>query len=263
MVRRVEIVSQLSDLGIAAAGFVAAGWAYVKWVRRPKFICGIPPSIQERAHDDKRILRRRLGRDSVATAFRHEPHCFAQRFPKPHRERLTEELERRLLADRERTRFVFTDEAGRASVPILIANSGKRFADYSATITFYADHGRAHVTDVVTETAPAYVYADEPDLVAVSDRLRFADARIVAAYNDYMMDDEMNRWGDVVVLSDCHLEASLYELVVVDVKVDGDLDAFFVVFSVDCTDGWTGAQTFIQGCVVNPDGVTGARAEAS
>lgn len=245
-----DFIGQLADLGIAGAGFVAAGWAVAKWWRRPRFICGIPPSIDERTRED--IPPERLGHYSVATAFQHEPHCFAERFRDPHRKQLSEGLERHLLADPERTRTIVADEQGQAQVPILIANSGKRVADYSATITFYADGGKVHVTDVVTETVPVSLYVDRRDLVVDPERVHCADERIVKAYNEYLMDPDMRRWGDVVVLSNGHLEAGLFELVVVDVEID-DLDEFFVVFSVDCTDGWIGAQNYIQGCVVARD----------
>lgn len=246
-----DFISQLADLGIAGATLIATGWATAKWLRRPRFICGIPPSIDERKREN--IPRTRLGHGSVATAFQHRPDCFAEPLPRPHREDLSESFARRLLTDPERTRTIEADEAGRAHVPILIANSGKRVADYSASITFYADGGKVHVTDVVTETVPVYLYVDKPELVADVDRLQCADARIVNGYNDYLMDDDMLRWGDVVVLSDGHLEASLFELVVVDVQIEPDLPEFFVVFSIDCTDGWIGAQTYIQGCVVSRD----------
>jgi hypothetical protein len=246
----VDIVSEVANLGVAIAAIVGAGWASAKWWRRPRFICGIPPSIAERTHEKKKIDRKRLGHDSVATAFEHEPHCFAERFPDPNREELSESLERRLLTDRERTRSIAQDEQGRARVPILIANCGKRLAEYSASITFYADYGKVHVTDVVTETAPVYLYADRRDLVVDRERVRCADQRIVASYDDYLMDDDMRRWGDVVVLTGGRLESSLFELVVVEVMIEPDLESFFVVFSVDCTDGWIGAQTFIQGCKI-------------
>jgi hypothetical protein len=257
----VDIVSQFADLGVAVAGIVAAGWASAKWLRRPQFICGIPPSIRERPEN---FDRRRLGHDSVATAFQHEEHCFAERFQDPHQEKLPESLESRLLEDPERTRTIVPDERGHARMPILIVNRGKRLAEYSASITFYADEGQVHVTDVVTETLPVYLYADKPDLVVDRERLRCAHERIVAGYDGYLMDEDMHRWGDVVVLTGGRLEASLFELVVVDVMIDHPLPSFFVVFSVDCTDGWIGAQTFIQGCRIKWEGAAeGSPAEAS
>jgi hypothetical protein len=246
-----DFIGQIADLGIAGATLVATGWATAKWLRRPRFICGIPPSIEERTREN--IDPKRLGHHSVATAFQHESHCFAERFRDPHRDQLSEDDARRLREDPERGRTITTDEQGRASVPILIANAGKRVADYSATITFYADRGKVHVTDVVTETVPVSLYVDEPDRVVDPERVHCADERIVAAYNEYLMDDQMRSWGDVVVLSNGHLEASLFELVVVDVQIDKGLSEFFVVFSIDCTDGWIGAQNYIQGCVVSRD----------
>jgi hypothetical protein len=246
-----DFIGQLADLGIAGATLVATGWAIAKWLRRPRFICGIPPSIDERKSEN--IPRARLGHGSVATAFQHRPHCFAEPLPDPHREELSENFARGLLTDSERTRTIEADERGRAHVPILIANAGKRVADYSATITFYADGGKVHVTDVVTETVPVSLYVDRRELVVDPERLQCADERIVAGYNEYLMDEDMLRWGDVVVLSDGHLEASLFELVIVDVKIEKDLPEFFVVFSVDCADGWIGAQNYIQGCVVSRD----------
>jgi len=224
----------------------SAAWAAAKWARRPRFICGIPPLLAERRA--KHIDRKRLGEDSVATAFRHRPDCFAQHFRKPHRPRLSPALERRLLDDPLRCRLINLDRRGRTSVPILIANRGKRIADYTATITFYSEGGKAHITDVVTETLPAYVYTDRPDLV--DGDLGVADRRIVAAYDEYLMDEAMTHWGDVVALTDGRLEASLFEVVVIELEIEADLDSFFVVYSLDCADAWTGARTFIQGCRV-------------
>ena len=259
-----DVVSEVANLAVAFAGIVAAGWAYAKWKRRPEFICGIPPSIAEREHEDKRIDPGRLGEDSVARAFRHKPYCFAERLRDPKLKELSEDLERHLLNDRERTRWIVPNEVGRARIPILLANHGKRLAEYSLSITFYADYGGVYVTDVVTESVPVYLYADKPELVVDRERVNCADARIVEEYDKYMTDDEMCRWGDVVLLTGGRLEANLYELTVVDVKFEPDLPSFFVVYSVDCTDGWIGARTYIQGCEIKWKGAADrALAESS
>lgn len=241
-----DVVEQIASIAVAALGIVAAAWAGAKWLRRPRFICGIPPSISERA--EKGIDRDRLGHDSVATAFRHRADCFAKPFHRPHRGALSRTTERRLLGDRARCRSIAVDRRGRARIPVLIANRGYRVADYIASFTFYADDGKVHVADVVTETLEPYVYADRGDRVA--PRVRRADPRIVRAYNAYLMDDRMKRWGDVIAFTGGYLDASLFELVVVDVEVEEDLDFFFVVYSLDCADAWTGARTFIQACRV-------------
>lgn len=259
-----DVVSEVASLAVAVAGIVAAGWASAKWLRRPRFICGIPPSIAERAPERKNIDRARLGRDSVATAFEHKPYCFAERFRDTNREELSVHFERHLLTDRERTRSIVPDEKGVARIPILLANCGRRLAEYSLSITFYADDGAVHVTDVVTETVPVYLYADKRELVLDPERVHCAEARIVEEYDKYMMDVDMRRWGDVVVLTGGRLEANLFELTVVDVKIEPGLPSFFVVYSVDCTDGWIGARRYIQGCVVEWKGAAGrALAESS
>lgn len=241
-----DVVDQLASLALAAVGFVGAGWAAAKWLRRPRFICGIPPTVDER--DEKRIPREQLGRDSVATAFRHRPDCFARPFHRPHRQGLSPALERRLLDDPHRCRSIVPDQQGRATLPVLIANRGKRVADYTATVTLYADGGKVHIVDVETETVPFYVYADRRELVAGS--IRTADRRIVDAYDAYLMDERMMRWGDVVAFAGGHLSAGLFELAVIEVEIEDDLDSFFVLYSIDCADGWTGARTFIQACTV-------------
>jgi len=246
-----NIVEHVATIAVAASGIVGASWAAAKWLRRPRFICGIPPLRDERAV--KGIDRERLGRDSVATAFRHRPDCFAEPFRNPHRPALSPDVGRRLLADEMRCRSIRPDERGQTRVPVLIANRGKRVAEYTATITFYSEGGKVHVVDVTTETLPVYLYADRPDLVRGD--LKPADKRIVAGYDDYLMDDSMTHWGDVVALTNGHLEASLFELVVVEVEIEPGLDSFFVVYTLDCTDGWTGARTFIQGCRVTRERV--------
>lgn len=241
-----NIVEQVATLAVAASGIVGATWAAAKWLRRPRFICGIPPLLDERKA--KRIERGQLGHDSVATAFRHRPDCFAEPFRNPHRASLSPRVEGRLLKDAMRCRWIRPNERGRTRVPILIANRGKRIAEYTATITFYSKGGKVHVTDVVTETLPVYLYADHPELV--QGDLKLADKRIVAAYNEYLMDEAMTHWGDVVALANGHLEASLFELVIIEVEIESDVDSFFVLYTLDCADGWTGAKTFIQGCRV-------------
>jgi len=75
----------------------------------------------------------------------------------------------------------------------------------------------------------------------------------VAAYDEYLMDELVTRWGDVVAFANGHLEANLFELVVIDVEIEPDLDSFFVLYTLDCTDGWTTVKTFIQGCRVDRD----------
>jgi hypothetical protein len=241
-----SIVEHLAGIAVAASAIVAAAWAAAKWLRRPRFICGIPPALEERAA--KRIDRARLGRDSVASAFRHRPDCFAQVFRNPHRASLSPRLERRLLDDTLRCRSIRPNEQGHTRMPILIANRGKRIADYTATITFYSAGGKVHIADIVTETLPVYVNADRPEFIRGD--LKHADQRIVTGYDEYLMDEALTHWGDVVAFTNGHLEAGLFELVVIEVEIEQDLDAFFLLYTLDCTDGWTGARTFIQGCRV-------------
>lgn len=241
-----DLVEQFASLAVAAFGIVGAIWAVAKWLRRPRFICGIPPTIDEMKA--KGIDRQLLGRDSLATAFRHRPDCFAQPLRRPHRARLSPGVERELLEDGRRCRSIQRNAGGRAHVPILIANRGKRIADYTATVTFYSKGGKVHVVDVVTETLPVYVYTDRPELAQCG--LKVADKRIVDAYAGYLMDGTMTHWGDVVAFAGGHLEASLFELVVIEVDIEADVESFFVVYTVDCTDGWIGARTYIQGCRV-------------
>jgi hypothetical protein len=243
------VVEHVAGIVVTALGIYGALWATAKWLRRPRFICGIPPLLDERRA--KGIERGRLGHDSVATAFRHRQDCFAQSFRNPHRSHLSPGVERRLLENTLRCRSIRPDDKGRTSIPVLIANRGKRMADYTATITFYSTGGKVHVVDVVTETLPVYVYADRPELVR--DGLNHADGRIVAAYDEYLMDELVTRWGDVVAFANGHLEANLYELVVIEVEIEPDLDSFFVLYTLDCTDGWTTVKTFIQGCRIDRD----------
>jgi hypothetical protein len=68
------------------------------------------------------------------------------------------------------------------------------------------------------------------------------------------MDHDMRRWGDVVAFANGRLEASLYELVVVEVAIEEDLESSFVVYTLDCSDAWTGVRTFIQACHVTRGG---------
>jgi hypothetical protein len=242
----VNIVEQFASLAVAAFGIVGATWAFAKWLRRPRFICGIPPTIDERKA--KGIDRPRLGHDSVATAFYHRPDCFARPLRSPHRERLSQRLERELLEDARRCRSIRRNAGGPTRLPILIANRGKRIADYTATVTLYSAGGKVHVADVVTETLPVYVYTDRPQL-AQRD-LKLADKRIVDAYEEYLMDGTMTHWGDVVAFANGHLEASLFELIVIEVDIEPDVESFFVLYTLDCTDAWIGVRTYIQGCRV-------------
>jgi hypothetical protein len=241
-----DIVEHVASLSVALFGIVGATWAAAKWFRRPRFICGIPPTIEERK--TKGIERDRLGQDSVATAFRHRPDCFAQPLRKPHRPGLSLQLERELLEDAKRCRSIRRNRAGLTSIPILFANRGKRIADYTATVTFYSAGGKVHVADVVSETLPVYVYTDRPQLA--KRHLKLADERIVAAYDEYLMDESMTYWGDVVAFTNGRLEASLFELVLIEADIDADVESFFVLFTLDCTDAWIGARTYIQGCRV-------------
>ena len=77
----------------------------------------------------------------------------------------------------------------------------------------------------------------------------------MTGYDDYLMDDAVTHWGDVVALTNGQLEAGLFELVVIEAEIEPDLDSFFVLYTLDCTDGWTGARTFIQGCRVTGQSV--------
>jgi len=77
---------------------------------------------------------------------------------------------------------------------VVIANDGKRAAEFSATLTLYSEHGMVHVVRVFTETLSAYVYADKPALVRGRGRVRVVNPRIVEAY-EYLDDGEMTHWA--------------------------------------------------------------------
>ena len=225
---------------------VGAGWGFWRWRHKPRFICGIPPSSEEQRR--RGIPVSLLGSPSVATAFRHRPDCFAGDFKNRHKPELDEDDRRELLDQQNpRSRTIVVDD-NRAALPVLLANHGGRIArDYSATVVFYAYGGGVRVVDVLTETLDFYVYASRPEQLR-RPLPAAAPAEIVAAYNDYMMTG-LSMWGDLIFLSG-DLEADMFELALVTVEVDDSLGEFFVVYTVDCADGWIGARTYAQGCRV-------------
>ena len=242
-----DLLGGIADLAVAVVGLAGTGWIFFRWQKRPKFLCGIPP--RRREQEALGLAPERLGKRSLITAFSHAPHCFAERLRRGHRiEVLTDEARQKLLARTERCRTIQLDENGRAKIPVLFANTGGRVAaNYTATMTLYAEDGGVHVTDVVAETLKPWLYLDRPELLERD--VAHADPEIVEMYDDYMM-EVVTHWGDVVVLEG-NLEAYLYELVLVSVLVEERIEDFAVVFTVDCSDGWAGVQTYIQGCRVD------------
>ena len=260
--------------GLLATGLALVGgaWAFVKWLNRPRFVCGVPPSHAER--ESKGVAPDRLGEFSLDHEFAHRAALFARRFRPGLRRRrvrlvrLLARLARRegrasehlSRAERDRLRRhpssrVLHVRDGIVTLPVLFVNRGARTAPgYNARVLLYRPEGtRLHVVDVKSEGLDFYAYVTRPELVEDETRMggRVPDAAIVAAYADYLVDVE--GWSDGLWLWGS-LAANSYEMVLVRLRVEDERPApVYLVYAIDSADAWVRSSTFLQAFEIVPD----------
>jgi hypothetical protein len=235
----------------AATSFLAlfaAAWAAIRWTRRPRLICGIPPSRAEQKRNPE--LERRLGSASVAAGFHHRRDCLAEPFTD--RKVISTRDRARFFADPLRCRRVAVSADRSITIAVVLQNSGDRMAkDYSASIAFLPE-GCDHIqlVDVRSESlALADIYTTDAEALTPELRERAAPPAIVAAYDDYLW--RLPPWGDAVFLTGS-LQAAMFELVSLRIRVPAETKRFLVVYTLECSDGWTQAVKYIQGCRLDP-----------
>jgi len=227
-------VEGLINVIAAAVAVVAGAWGFLHWYMRPRFVVGITPT-----HNDK-IPLDELGRTSVARQFIHRPGCFAARFRD--KEALTPADKDQLLEDRRRSRSIEVDAESRARIPVLIANSGNRETEVSLSVHLLPSG--VHLVRADTEAMDTWVYAHDGARLEMEDSV---EESIREAYEAYMRLPERGEWGDVVYIAGT-LEAGLFELTVLTVECEPDVEAMFLVFTIHCSDRWLGVKTYIQAC---------------
>ena len=229
-------VESLVNVLAAALAIVAGTWGFLHWWMRPRFVVGITPSERDE------IALNEVGRTSVARQFIHKPDCFAARFRD--KAALTLSDKRTLLEDSLRSRRIGVDPDSRARIPVLIANLGKRETDVSLSVHLLPSG--VHLVDVDTEAMDVWVYAHNGAVLEMHDDV---EETIRDAYDAYMRFDQKGDWGDVVYIAGT-LESGLFELSVLTVACEPDVDAVFAVFTINCSDRWLGVKTYIQGCTL-------------
>lgn len=221
---------------------VGAVWTSMSYGRRPRFVVGVPPSDEERK--SKGIQRKRIGRKSIVSQFRHRSDCMARTIKD--KQEISERDFRRLFSDPLRTRLLKLTSENKAVLPIVVENSGSRAArDYKLGIQILNPY--VHVADITTESLDlGAFYANRPDLIENQD-LRSADRRIIEAYDNYM--DIGEQYGDMVFLEG-DLEGEMYELTILTVVIEPAVERFVIAYSIDCSDFWLSRKAFFQGFVV-------------
>jgi hypothetical protein len=239
-----DVADHVASIVVAITGVIGAGWAVRRWRNRPKFMCGIPPTREDRLHSPQRFAPRKLGKASIARAFRHRRRCFAPKLRGKDRARLPPRYRQRLLASASGRRVSMGDD-GLLRLPVMIINAGARAASglSASVIIDTVGAGPLRLKNVITEALDCHLYASDRDALDDSARRRAAPAEIVAAYKEL----DYATWQDGVWLSGS-LDAHTYELVSVIVEPNPDLREFFLIYTINCDDGWCRASTFVQGC---------------
>jgi hypothetical protein len=236
-----------------AVALVIAAWGFWKWNYRPKFIVGVPPPITEQK--DKNILQKDLGRKTIISEFQHSDKCLAKRLTK-NKPYLSEKDIRNLYLPSMGNRFnfrcrdVILDTKRKGSLAVIVENSGKRVAnDYILGIQFLQPD--VHILNVKVESlAINTFYSLHPELV--QDQLlknKMTDERIVNAYSNYLHPLLDEQFGDMIFLMGA-LEGGTYEMVLIELSVEENIDRFQIRFFVDCSDSWISQQTFFQGFII-------------
>lgn len=235
---QVDPLVQTADIlfGVIASGFavLAGARGALRFLRRPNLACGVPPFRYEG------IPTSRIGRNSVAHQYEYRSLCLGRRL-NGNPESLSAREREAILDDRYRCRSLRPD-AGVQKLPFILVNSGRRGAyNYLASISFL--DRRVRVLDVAAESLDCLLFSsDTKQLETPLTSGSVVDQSIVDAYDlgaASNVGDMVFVWGN--------LDAQMHEMVLVTVDIDAGCEDFVVTFSIDCSDGWLKARTFIQG----------------
>lgn len=230
--------------GIVTGGIivlVGALWTLLKWTRRPRFIIGVPPLFSEQIK--KRIPSNKVGKRSIWNQFKHKNNCFAVAIHD--KEYLTDSDERRLFMDNLKCRVLELDENRCVNLPVIVENCGQRTAeDYVLGISFLSP--KVHILDVSTESLDinAFYCTDKDAIENFTLKKVMANDRIVEAYDKYMNIGE--QYGDIIFFTGA-LEGGMYEMILIKIQCEIDVNKFIIGFSLGCSDGWLSNQSFFQG----------------
>lgn len=239
------IFSMLAGGILTIAGFV---YALYRWGYGPKFRVGVPPSHQERQL--KNMPLGKVGKLSITSQFRHKGIVFARQLKE--KEKLTPEDINTLFNDTNRCRTVFISPEMRVSLPIIVENYGRRAAQaYVLGISFL--NPGVHIVDVTTEGAEiGTIYCNDPESLKKNGHSgKLVGSDIIAAYDNYM--DLGSEYGDMIFLGG-PLDGWMYEMSLIEVSLDKDVERFIVGFTLNWTDGFTSPvrqKVFFQGFVVS------------
>jgi hypothetical protein len=221
---------------------VGAIWTLMSYCRRPRFVVGVPPSDAEQK--SKGIPLARIGRRSIVNQFRHRSDCLARMVRD--KQGISQQDFRQLFSDPLRTRLLNLTSGNKATLPVVVENSGSRAArDYKLGIQILNPY--VHIADITTESLDVGTfYANRVDLIE-NDSLRSVDRRIIKAYDNYM--DIGEQYGDMIFLEG-DLEGGMYELTILTLTVEPFIERFIIVYSIDCSDFWLSRRAFFQGFII-------------
>lgn len=213
---------------------IGIGVALYRWSGRPRFIVGVPPFQAEKIPWEK------IGHTSIRDQFRHRKGCFAVYLGE--KRKFSKRDEGKLFDKPLRCRILQPSPGNYCTLPIVAENCGRRAArDYILEIIFH--ESRVHVIDVTKESLDLSVFnCNRIDLVQ-NPRLKqcIAPKGIMDAYDNYM-----GKYGDLLFFIGT-LESGAYEMVLLKIKVEPEVERFVIGYSLDCSDGWVSRETFFQG----------------
>ena len=236
-----------------AVALAVAIWGFWKWNYRPQFIVGVPPMASEQK--EKNIPSKTLGNKTIISEFRHKNECFAKHLKKNEPKLSEKDMHELYIPPKGnkynfRCRDVVLDSQRKGSLAIVVENSGKRIAnDYVLGVQFLQPE--VHILNVKTESlAINTLYSLHPEFIKHQPLIdKLTDKSIVNVYNDYLHPLLDEQCGDMVFLVGA-LEGGTYEMILVEIVIEENIDKFQIRYFVDCSDSWISQQTFFQGFVV-------------
>ncbi|HET7051086.1 MAG TPA: hypothetical protein VFI54_22655 [Solirubrobacteraceae bacterium] len=240
----------MSEAGLVVTlfGLLGAVISLLRWRNKPHFVCGVLPLEAELA--DPRFAAQKLGQRSLTKAFRFEQKYFAMRLRRSNVEDLAPAYRSRLQSDLS-CRRVTVPAGGTMSLPVILANYGGRTAtDLTCSVILSAPGSKVKLCDAEVESLDYRVFALDQTVLREHAKAKSAPKEVVDAYTRVLtyipVGDGVWRWGD--------LSANSFEVICLTLKVEVPSTWFELLFTINCSDGFVRAETYVQAIYAQADG---------
>jgi len=235
-----------AGLVVTLVGLIGAAISLVRWHNKPQFVCGVLPLEAELA--DPRFAAPRLGHQSLTKAFRFEQKYFAMRLRRSNVADLAPAFRSRLQSDLS-CRHVTVPAGGTMSLPVILANYGGRTATgLTCSVILSSPGSKVKLCDAEVESLNYRVFALDQTVLRDHAKTKSAPQEVVDAYTRVLtyipVGDGVWLWGD--------LNANSFEVICLTLKVEAPSTWFELLFTINCSDGFVRAETYVQAIHVQP-----------